>query len=66
MSTSIIILFSKQKKRKVHKIHLLKGKRPLGLNIIGGKGSKYGNVGIFIQDILMDGAAYRSVYSLLC
>ena len=50
-----------QKKRKVHKIHMLKGKRPLGLSIIGGKGSKYGDVGIFIKDILVDGAAYRFV-----
>ena len=59
--TSIITLFLKQKKRKVHKIHMLKGKRPLGLSIIGGKGSKYGDVGIFIKDILVDGAAYRFV-----
>ena len=46
----------------MHKIHLLKGKRSLGLNIIGGKGSKYGDVGIFIKEILVDGAAHRFVH----
>ena len=48
----------------MHKIHLLRGKRPLGLNIIGGKGSKYGDVGIFIKEIMVDGAAYRFVSML--
>jgi len=37
----------------------MKGNRPLGLTVIGGKGSKYGDIGIFIRDILVDGAAHR-------
>ena len=40
----------------------MKGNRPLGLTVIGGKGSKYGDIGIFIRDILVDGAAHRCVH----
>ena len=40
-------------------MHIMKGAHGLGLRIIGGKGSKYGDTGIFIQDVDVSGAAYR-------
>lgn len=40
-------------------MHIMKGEHGLGLRIIGGKGSKYGDMGIFIRDINVSGAAYR-------
>ena len=43
--------------RKVRKLHLVKDVRGLGLRIVGGKGSKYGDIGIYIRDIEQDGAA---------
>ena len=45
--------------RKVRKMHIMKGSHGLGLRIIGGKESKYGNMGIFIRDIEPGGAAHR-------
>lgn len=46
-------------RRKVRKMHIMKGAHGLGLRIIGGKGSKHGNIGIFIRDIETRGAAHR-------
>ena len=46
-------------RRKVRKMHIMKGACGLGLRIIGGKGSKHGNIGIFIRDIDEHGAAHR-------
>ena len=46
-------------RRKVRKMHIMKGAHGLGLRIIGGKGSKHGNIGIFIRDIESNGAAHR-------
>ena len=40
-------------------MHIMKGTCGLGLRIIGGKGSKHGNIGIFIRDIEANGAAHR-------
>ena len=37
----------------------MKGTHGLGLRIIGGKGSKYGNMGIFIRDLEEGGAAHK-------
>lgn len=45
--------------RKVRKLHLVKDIRGLGLSIVGGKGSKYGDIGIYIRDIEQDGAAHK-------
>lgn len=40
-------------------MHIMKGAQGLGLRIIGGKGSKHGNIGIFIRDVNENGAAYE-------
>ena len=40
-------------------MHIMKGAHGLGLRIIGGKGSKHGNIGIFIRDVEQLGAAYK-------
>ena len=46
-------------RRKVRKMHIMKGASGLGLRIIGGRGSKYGDMGIFIRDIEEGGAAHK-------
>lgn len=55
----VVSSHSHSQKRKVRKMHIMKGAHGLGLRIIGGKGSKYGDTGIFIQDVDVSGAAYR-------
>ena len=59
-SSSFTFTLSFSQRRKVRKMHIMKGAHGLGLRIIGGKGSKHGNIGIFIRDIDLCGAAHRS------
>ncbi len=40
-------------------MHIMKGASGLGLRIIGGKGSKYGDMGIFINQLEGGGAAAK-------
>ncbi|KAK6180361.1 hypothetical protein SNE40_012531 [Patella caerulea] len=47
------------KKRIITKIHLLKDENGLGVHIAGGKGSKKGDIGIFVAGITEEGAAHR-------
>jgi hypothetical protein len=46
-------------KRRVRKMHIMKGVSGLGLRIIGGKGSKYGDIGIFVRLLEEGGAAFK-------
>ena len=42
-------------------MHIMKGAHGLGLRIVGGKGSKHGDMGVFISDIEEGGAAHRYI-----
>lgn len=46
-------------KRVVAKMHLLKDENGLGIHIAGGRGSKKGDIGIFVAGITEGGAAFR-------
>ncbi|XP_060062786.1 tyrosine-protein phosphatase non-receptor type 13-like [Ylistrum balloti] len=46
-------------KRVVSKMHLLKDENGLGIHIAGGKGSKKGDIGIFVAGTMETGAAYK-------
>ncbi|CAE1249182.1 unnamed protein product [Acanthosepion pharaonis] len=46
-------------RRLITKFHLLKDKNGLGIHIAGGKGSKKGDIGIFVAGITEGGAAHR-------
>ena len=41
----------RSQKRKVVKIHVMKEESGLGVELFGGKGSKFGDIGIFIHSI---------------
>ncbi|XP_069137739.1 multiple PDZ domain protein-like isoform X2 [Argopecten irradians] len=47
------------KKRVVTKMHLLKDENGLGIHIAGGKGSKKGDIGIFVAGVMETGAAFK-------
>ncbi|XP_041365047.1 tyrosine-protein phosphatase non-receptor type 13-like isoform X2 [Gigantopelta aegis] len=47
------------KRRLITKLHLLKDENGLGIHIAGGKGSKKGDIGIFVAGITENGAAFR-------
>ncbi|XP_071488775.1 uncharacterized protein [Diadema antillarum] len=49
----------KKKKREVVKIHLVKDKGALGIQIAGGKGSRKGDIGIFVAGIDEGSPAHR-------
>lgn len=51
--------FIDRQKRKVRKMHIMKGDRGLGLRIVGGKGSKFGDMGIFVNKLEEGGAAFK-------
>ena len=40
-------------------MHIMKGDSGLGLRIVGGKGSKFGNMGIFVNKLEEGGAAFK-------
>lgn len=42
-------------------MHIMKGASGLGLRIVGGKGSKYGDMGVFVRDLEEGGAAHKYV-----
>ena len=46
-------------KRRVRKMHIMKGESGLGLRIVGGKGSKFGDMGIFVNKLEEGGAAFK-------
>ncbi|XP_066271209.1 PDZ domain-containing protein 2-like [Branchiostoma lanceolatum] len=48
-----------RRKRHVVKMHLLKEQGGLGVQIAGGKGSKKGDIGIFVTNVEKGGAAQR-------
>ncbi|XP_078694153.1 uncharacterized protein LOC144923456 isoform X2 [Branchiostoma floridae x Branchiostoma belcheri] len=48
-----------RRKRHVVKMHLLKEQGGLGVQIAGGKGSKKGDIGIFVTNVEKGGAAHR-------
>ncbi|XP_071954343.1 uncharacterized protein [Antedon mediterranea] len=50
---------AKKKKREVVKMHLVKGEGGLGIQIAGGKGSRKGDIGIFVAGVDKDKAAER-------
>ena len=56
-----VLLFSLShaQKRKVRKMHIMKTDSGLGLRIIGGKGSKFGDMGIFVNKLEEGGAAFK-------
>ncbi|KAL5005268.1 hypothetical protein ScPMuIL_018724 [Solemya velum] len=47
------------KKRIVTRMHLVKDENGLGIHIAGGRGSRRGDVGIFVAGVLEGGAAHR-------
>ncbi|XP_025077155.1 multiple PDZ domain protein-like isoform X2 [Pomacea canaliculata] len=47
------------KRRLITKLHLLKDENGLGIHIAGGKGSKKGDIGIFVAAITEGGPAFR-------
>lgn len=47
------------KRRLISKLHLLKDENGLGIHIAGGKGSKKGDIGIFVAAITEGGPAFR-------
>ena len=49
--------FHSLQKRKVRKMHIMKGDSGLGIRIVGGKGSKLGDMGIFVNQLEAKGAA---------
>ena len=51
-----IILFQK---RIIARMHLLKEDNSLGIHIAGGRGSKRGDIGIFVAGITEGGPAHR-------
>ena len=51
--------FIDHQKRKVRKMHIMKGDSGLGLRIVGGKGSKFGDMGIFVNKLEEGGAAFK-------
>ena len=61
MSIAMMKFFFVVQKRKVRKMHIMKGASGLGLRIVGGKGSKYGDMGIFVRDLEEGGAAHKYV-----
>ena len=46
-------------RRLITKLHLLKDENGLGIHIAGGKGSKKGDIGIFVAGITENGAVFR-------
>ena len=46
-------------KRVITKLHILKENNSLGLHVAGGKGSKRGDIGIFVAGITENGPAFR-------
>lgn len=46
-------------RRLITKLHLLKDENGLGIHIAGGKGSKKGDIGIFVAAITEGGPAFR-------
>lgn len=57
--TFAFLLCSDLQKRKVRKMHIMKGDSGLGLRIVGGKGSKFGDMGIFVNKLEEGGAAFK-------
>ena len=51
-----LILFQK---RIIARMHLLKEDNSLGIRIAGGRGSKRGDIGIFVAGITEGGPAHR-------
>ncbi|XP_029646392.1 tyrosine-protein phosphatase non-receptor type 13 isoform X2 [Octopus sinensis] len=47
------------KRRLITKLHLLKDENGLGIHIAGGKGSKKGDIGIFVAGITEGGSAHK-------
>ena len=47
--------------RVVTKLHLIKDENGLGIHIAGGKGSKKGDLGIFVAEVTVGGAAHKYV-----
>ena len=52
-------IFVDLQERKVRKMHIMKGVSGLGLRIVGGKGSKYGDMGIYVNQLEEGGAAFK-------
>ncbi|XP_076465979.1 uncharacterized protein LOC143297465 isoform X2 [Babylonia areolata] len=50
---------SSGKRRLISKLHLLKDEGGLGIHIAGGRGSKKGDIGIFVAAITEGGSAFR-------
>ena len=46
-------------RRLISKLHLLKDENGLGIHIAGGKGSKKGDIGIFVAAVTESGSAFR-------
>lgn len=40
-------------------MHIVKGNSGLGIRIVGGKGSKYGDMGIFVNQLEEGGASNK-------
>ena len=57
--TMISYFFCPLQKREVVKIHLVKDKGSLGIQIAGGKGSRKGDIGIFVAGIDDGSPAHR-------
>ncbi|XP_052102730.1 multiple PDZ domain protein-like isoform X3 [Mytilus californianus] len=58
-SSSSAKIANQRKKRVVTKMHLIKDETGLGIHIAGGKGSRKGDLGIFVAEVTTGGAADR-------
>ena len=46
-------------RRLISKLHVLKDEGGLGIHIAGGRGSKKGDIGIFVAGVTEGGSAFR-------
>ena len=59
-------LISLSQNRKPCKVTIHKDADGLGMKLMGGKGSRFGDLGIFVAEIVSGSAADRSVSSVMC
>ena len=55
----VFLSFSPLQNKKLKKVSIPKVDGSLGMRLLGGKGSKYGDVGIFVCGVEANGSAER-------